>query len=291
MTRPDGFEREMGPGGLEVRTIPGKERLEARATADGKKMLVGYGSVFNQSTTIGGFFYSWDEEVAPGTWDKSISEGDIRSMFNHDTNWLLGRTSNETLRLSSDKTGLRYETDINADVAHAVSVHAMVERGEVDGSSVWFRVIREEWTEPTEDNGLERPRRRITEAELIETGPVVFPAFTQTTVTARGLSLVDRTLRSAGIDKASRRARLAADLLSDPAALESELRSLFATAPDLREAVCSCNTTSHRAAPVAPGEDNGTPPSRHLPADPIQARARATASRFGLSLTSNGATP
>lgn len=285
MTMPDGFEREQGPGGLEVRTVPGKERLEARAAGDGKKMLVGYGSVFDQRTTIDGFFSSWDEEVAPGAWDKSIDEGDIRSMFNHDTNWLLGRTSNKTLRLASDKTGLRYETDINPDVAHAVSVHAMVERGEVDGSSVWFRVIRQEWTQPTESNGLERPLRRITEGELIETGPVVFPAFTQTSVTARSLALVDRTLRSAGVDKASRRARLAADLLADPAALESELRSLFATAPELREAVCSCSTPSHRAADEAPDGDNGTPPGGHLPASPIHARARATASRFGLALS------
>lgn len=286
MTIPDGFEREQGPGGLEVRTVPGKEHLEARAAGDGKRMLVGYGSVFDQRTTIDGFFSSWDEEVAPGAWDKSIDEGDIRSMFNHDTNWLLGRTSNKTLRLASDKTGLRYETDINPDVAHAVSVHAMVERGEVDGSSVWFRVIRQEWTQPTESNGLERALRRITEGELIETGPVVFPAFTQTSVTARSLALVDRTLRSAGVDQASRRARLAADLLSDPAALESELRSLFATAPDLRDAVCSCSTQSQSAAAKAPSDDNGTPPGGHLPASPIQARARATASRFGLALIS-----
>lgn len=282
---PAGFERETGPGGLEVRTLPGKDRLEARAAASGKKMLVGYGSVTGQRTTIRGWFDEWDEEVAPGAWAKSISEGDIRSMFNHDTNWLLGRTKSGTLRLEEDDDGLLYETDINADDTNALSVYAKVERGDVDGSSVWFRVIRQEWTEPTDDNGLERSLRRILEAELFETGPVVFPAFEQTTVTARSLGIVDPVLRAAGVDKASRRARLASELISDPSAIEAELRTLFASAPELREAVCSCSTsTSRRAASEAPGTDNGTPPAGHLPAQYFTQRARATASRFGLAL-------
>ena len=34
-----------------------------------------------------------------------------------------------------------------------------VARGDVTGSSIWFRVIRQEWTVATEDNGLERVPR------------------------------------------------------------------------------------------------------------------------------------
>lgn len=287
--RPEGFEREAGPGGLEVRTIPGRERLEARATASGKKMLVGYGSVSNQTTTIEGWFSEWDEEVADGAWTKTIAEGDIRSMFNHDTNWLLGRTKSGSLRLSEDDVGLEYETDINPDDPNALSVYAKVERGDVDGSSVWFRVLAEEWTYPTKDNGLERAKRRITEAQLFETGPVVFPAFEQTTVVARSaFPKLDRVLRIAGVDDASRMARRASELIADPAALEAELRTLFASAPDLRDAVCSCDTSRitppTRAAATAPGDGNGTPPSGHLPAEYFTRRAQATASRFGLAL-------
>lgn len=286
-TPPEGFEREVGPGGLETRALPGKERLEARAKADGKRMLSGYGSVFNQRATIAGWFYEWDEEVAPGAWAKSISEGDIRSMFNHDTNWLLGRTKSGSLRLEEDDTGLLYETDINADDPNALSVYARVERGDVDGSSIWFRIIRQEWTEPTDDNGLERPLRRILEGELFEAGPVVFPAFPQTTVSARSSEVLDRVLRAAGVDKASRRARQAAEWLSDPASAEQEIRSLFASAPELRDALCSCSTSntpeSHRAADEAPGAGNGTPPVGHLPHPSFYAaRAKATAARFGL---------
>lgn len=289
-TPPEGFERELGPGGLEGRTVAGKERLETRAAGDGAKSITGYGSVTNQRTTISGWFDEWDEEVAEGAWTKTIAEADIRSMFNHNTERLLGRTKSNTLRLSEDPTGLLYDVDINPDDPNALSVYAQVERGDVDGSSVWFRVIRQEWLMPTEDNGLERELRRILEAELIETGPVVFPAFVQTTATARNLGVVDVALRAAGFD-ASKRARTAFDLLSDPSSLEGELRSLFASAPELRDAVCACETTAgdpatapHRAAPVAPGEGNDTP-AAGPPVEFFTRRAAATASRFGLTLT------
>lgn len=283
-SRPEGFTREQGPGGLEVRTV-GTATGEVRAEGDSEApQLIGYGSVFDQRATIEGFFFEWDEEVAPGAWAKSISEGDIRSMFNHDEAWLLGRTKSGSLRLSEDKEGLLYEVDINPDDTNAMSVHAKVARGDVDGSSVWFRVIREEWTEPTDDNGLERPLRRITEASLFETGPVVFPAFEQTSVAARSMNVLDGVLRSAGVTKDGRRARLAADLLANPQHAEAELRRLLAQAPALRDAVCAC-THEGRAADEAPGK--GTPPPNgHLPTpDFYILRARATAARGGLTLT------
>ena len=287
---PDGFERELGPGGLEVRTLPGVERIEAReASASSGPGITGYGSVSGVRTTIEGWWDEWDEEVAPGAWAKTIAEGDIRSMFNHDVNRLLGRTTAGTLRLSEDDAGLLYDVDINAMDANAMSVHAQVARGDVSGSSVWFRVIRQEWTVATEDNGLERDLRRILEAMLFETGPVTFPAFVTTTANARSLALLDRTLRSVS-PRTARRARDVADLLSDPAAfrrelrgLDEELAELLESRPELRDAVCSCPPTS-RAAAEAPGSSTGTPPAGHLPTPAqYQRRARGLAARYGLS--------
>lgn len=288
---PAGFERELGPGGLEVRTLPGVERIEARdATASSGPGITGYGSVSGVRTTIEGWWDEWDEEVAPGAWAKTIAEGDIRSMFNHDVNRLLGRTTAGTLRLSEDDTGLLYDVDINALDANAMSVHAQVARGDVSGSSVWFRVIRQEWTVATEDNGLERDLRRILEAMLFETGPVTFPAFVTTSANVRSLTMLDRTLRSVS-PRTARRARDVADLLSDPAAyrrelrgLDEELAELLAARPELRDAVCSCPSTS-RAADEAPGTSTGTPPAGHLPT-PAQydRRARGLAARYGLTL-------
>lgn len=282
---PEGFQRELGPGGLEVRTLGGADRLEARAASGATGPVIsGYGAVYEQSTTIDGWFESWDEEIAAGAGAKTIAEGDIRSMFNHDTNQLLARTKSKTLTLSEDANGLLYESQINPDDPNAMSTFAKVERGDVDGSSIWFRVIRQEWTEPTDSNGLDRAKRRILEYELFETGPVTFPAFETTTAGAsRSLQVVDGVLRAAGIEKAGKRARMASELLAEPDTLEAELRSLFSSAsPELREDVCSCN--SRRAADSAPGTPGTPPEDRHLPLDIHLARARGLAARTGLPL-------
>lgn len=267
---PTEWAKELGPGGLEFRSVPKAiGPVVARAAGDDAGPVIeGLGSVYNQVTTIGRY-YPIDEVVDPAAWTKSIGEGDIRSMKNHDTNWLLGRTKSGSLRLTEKTEGLHYEIDVNADDPNAMSTHAQVARGDIDGSSVWFRVIREEWTEPTDSNGLERPLRRILEAELFEVGPVVFPAFEQTTSTARALAPVGAALRAAGV-KESRTARLFSDLLSDPAGAEEELRTLFSTVPGLRDAACGCDLG--RAAVPAP---SGAADPAPEPGTPLSiARAR-----------------
>ncbi len=289
---PSGFERETGPGGLEVRSL-GADRIEAReAGAAGGPLIEGYGAVYEERTTIQGWFDEWDEEIAAGAGAKTIAEGDIRSMFNHDTNQLLGRTTAGTLRLSEDQGGLRYSVDINPDDPVAMGAHAKVMRRDVTGSSIWFRVLREEWTVATEDNGMERDLRRILEYQLFETGPVTFPAFETTTAAARAgllatrsMSVLDSVLRVAGTGRDGQRARRAADLLANPGDVEDELRAMFARQPELRDALCSCSHESGRAADEAPGHrSTGTPPPGHLPT-PAQydLRARGLAARYGLT--------
>lgn len=267
---PAEWAKELGPGGLEFRSVPKAigPVLARDADDEAGPIIEGLGSVYNQVTTIGQY-YPIDEVVDPEAWSKTISEGDIRSMKNHDTNWLLGRTKSGSLRLTEKAEGLHYEIDVNTDDPNAMSTHAQVARGDIDGSSVWFRVIREEWTEPSDSNGLERPLRRILEAELYEVGPVVFPAFEQTTSTARSLAPVGAALRAAGM-KEARSARLFSDLLADPAGVEEELRTLFTTVPGLRGAACGCDIG--RAAVPAP---SGAAVPAPEPAVPLSiARAR-----------------
>jgi len=278
---PTGFTRELGPGGLEARMAAGSSASRAavvvRAAADDEAPgIQGYGSVSDQITTIEGAFADWDEEVASGAWTKTIGEADVRSMFNHDTNQLLARTSAGTLRLKEDDYGLWYDLDVNEADPMAIGVHARVQRGDVDGSSVWFRVVRQEWTYPADTNDLERPKRRILEGQLFEVGPVTFPAFQQTTSQARSLSAVDAVLRSAGLTSASKRARLG-ERLAAGEDLEGELRHLFASAPDLREAVCSCR----QADDPEPAEERATGPSpERLLTQMSVARKRLALRRF-----------
>lgn len=255
MNTPSGFDRELGAGGLEVRTI-GVEGSQTRAVGDDQELRIeGLSSVYEVRTTISGWFMDWDEEVARGAWGNTITQkaksdvDDIRCMYNHDINCLLGRQANGTLNLEDRDEGLFYSVLINPDDPQAKSVHAKVLRGDVKGASVWFRVISDQWTEPTEQNGLERPLRRILEGELFENGPVAWPAFTQTSATARSM---DGVLLAAGVTKANRRAAIASELLADPAGVEARLRDLLARQPDLRRSVCDTEPCDCRTADGAP---------------------------------------
>ncbi len=274
---PDSYKRQLGPGGLEMRALPIGLATVRAAGDDDAPMISGLGSVANTVTRIGGD-YGFDELFEAGNWTETIKTADVRAMFNHDTNWLLGRTKSGSLRLAETNEGhLAYDIDVNQDDPNAMSVHARVKRGDVDGSSVWFRVLRDEWTYPDEDSALEVPQRRILESALIETGPVTFPAYEAATSSARSLAPFDAVLRAAGV-RDHQRAMLTADLLSDPDAAHEALRRLFAKVPDLREQVCACETPGP-AATAAPADERAAtaaqePETRTSPLDAAKARLR-----------------
>jgi HK97 family phage prohead protease len=216
-------------------------------------------------TRIEGFFEEWDETVAAGAWKRTISkpDADIISTFNHNVDNLLGRTTAGTLALEESADGLLYATEINAADPNAVGIHARVARRDVSGSSVWFRVLKDLWEEPTEDNELEVAKRTILEAELFEVGPVTFPAFSQTTseasaagfprlgVSRSSLAVLDGVLSAAGVTRS--RPSYANRLLADPVRAEPVIRALFARAPELREKVCELNPDHAAAAPPSVG--------------------------------------
>ena len=85
----------------EIRTFNVQD-LELRQEGD-DNVVVGYGSVFNTlSNELGGF----REIIAEGAFDGRL-EDDVRFLINHD-GLPLARTTNGTLRLSTDERGLKY---------------------------------------------------------------------------------------------------------------------------------------------------------------------------------------
>jgi len=168
---------------IEWRFLP-LDGAEVRADGAARK-LDGYAAVFNREAIIWGL---WREEVAPGAYSKTIQEGDIRALWNHDTNIVLGRNKAGTLRLAEDSKGLRTEID-PPDNEWGRPVVDAVQRGDVTGMSIAFRVIKEEWIYPPKDS-RELPKRTIREAKLYDVSPVTFPAFEQTSISARSVALV-----------------------------------------------------------------------------------------------------
>lgn len=183
--------------------------IEFRAS-DAGSVLEGYAAVFNQDTQIGGDRWGWLERIAPGAFRQSIAADDIRALFNHDANQVLGRSTTKTLTLAEDTKGLLVRMTL-PDTAAGRDVITLVKRGDVSGQSFSFRSTREEWAEPTTKGQL--PRRTLLEVTLFDVGPVTFPAYTQTSIAARDRAralqdALDQVAREVDEDR-TRRLRLA----------------------------------------------------------------------------------
>lgn len=126
---------------IEKRMLPAQQcELRAVQLPDGQAgapKIVGYAAVFNtRSDLLGGFFV---ELIAPGAFDEVLTQ-DTRGLFNHDPNYLLGRTTSGTLRLSVDARGLAYEIDTPDTLTIRDLVVAPIARGDMSGSSFAMRV-------------------------------------------------------------------------------------------------------------------------------------------------------
>jgi hypothetical protein len=168
--------------------------LEARAgEGDQPVQLVGHASVFNQWSTISSWFGElWDERVAPGAFKKTLKEADVRALWNHDENVILGRNKAGTLALREDETGL-LATIMPPDNEWGRPIIDAVRRGDVSGMSIAFEVVQEDWEYPDRKKDPEgRAKRTIKEVKLYDVSPVTFPAFPQTDIAARSETVIGR---------------------------------------------------------------------------------------------------
>jgi uncharacterized protein len=149
---------------------------EFRARGDGLT-ISGHAAVFGQlSEDLGGF----KEKVRAGAFKNSIAQDDIRSLWNHDANFVLGRNRSGTLRLSEDDVGLYFENEL-PDTSYARDLSKSMARGDVDQMSFGFITLRDDW----HLEGGDLIVRELIEAQLFDVSPVTFPAYPQTDVSAR----------------------------------------------------------------------------------------------------------
>ncbi|MBC7193874.1 MAG: HK97 family phage prohead protease [Marinobacter sp.] len=153
--------------------------VEVRAEdGDGQPKIMGHAAVFNTLSVDLGFFR---EKIAPGAFQKTIKEADVRALWNHDPNYVLGRTKSRTLKLAEDDKGLAIEI-IPPNTQWARDLMESIKRGDVDQMSFGFRAIKEEW-----EGDINSPVRVLKEVELFDVSPVTFPAYPATDVSVRSL--------------------------------------------------------------------------------------------------------
>jgi len=175
---------------------------EVRAKGDDAKPgLEGYAAIFNEEYVLfQGYGMRLVETIKPGAFDRVLRERqDVRCLFNHDPNNVLGRTENRTLKLVQDQKGLTYDAELDARTHIAQDVRCFVQRGDVTGCSFAFNVSKQVTREEEIDNGkMTVYTREIEEfSDLYDVGPVTYPAYEGTSVGARTAVAFARELRSA----------------------------------------------------------------------------------------------
>lgn len=145
----------------------------------------GYGAVFHRFGDPGTEYVFHDsnviERIHPKAFKRTLAEKtDVLALWNHEPDLILGRSSTGTLALSTDHIGLRFIIDLpNTNCGRSVA--ELVDRQDLDGSSFSFLPVDVQWTE---ENG--KAIRTILDADLLDVGPVTFPAYSGTSVEIGG---------------------------------------------------------------------------------------------------------
>jgi len=148
------------------------------ADAPEDRKMIGHAAVFNQVTDIGGWFR---ERVMPGAFTDSIQADDIRALFNHNPDYVLGRNTAKTLTLSEDADGLKTVID-PPDTQFARDLAVSIGRGDITQMSFAFQVLEEEWTRGEKE---QLDLRSIKKVRLFDVSPVTFPAYEGTDIALR----------------------------------------------------------------------------------------------------------
>ena len=159
----------------EIRTFNVQD-LELRQEGD-DNVVVGYGSVFNTlSNELGGF----KEIIAEGAFDGRLND-DVRFLINHD-GLPLARTTNGTLKLTTDERGLKYEAKV-ANTSLGRDLIELMRNGTINQSSFAFVVEDDSWE--VRDGVNVRTINKV--SRLYDVSAVTYPAYEEASVALRSM--------------------------------------------------------------------------------------------------------
>lgn len=269
-------ERAQCPPREDVRRQATFALRSAEDTGDGNT-LDGYAAVFNRTTVIDSWEGRFRERIAPGSMRKSFRENPPVIQFDHGSHPMIGSLPIARLESITEDSDPVLAPDGGAHVVGRLHqnwlmqpVRDAIASGSVSGMSFRFGVIRDEWHDAkgnkiTDEQDLfnlleqswrenlsesKLPVRTLLELRVPELGPVVFPAYKDTSVGMRSKVTIDL------------------GRLDDP-----DQRSLLARAVILADAVeaghvdegTPRSTSSEDVAPVEEPADVVEDAAEHLP--------------------------
>lgn len=158
---------------------------ELRAESQGDKFqIAGYAALFNApSKNLGGFV----ETIAPGAFDRALREKQVvRFTFNHSMDAVLARSDNGTLKLATDKKGLRFTAQLNKNIQQHRDLFEACKAGLYNECSFAFVVAPDgqQWSP-------DGTQRTLLDVDLLDCSLVGVPAYEGTSASARSAANSD----------------------------------------------------------------------------------------------------
>lgn len=170
----------------------------------------------NNEPILEGYFVRYDDvyHVAEGATESiqrgaltDAIHGDVRALYNHNTDIVLGRTSAGTLTLKDTDVGLWGSIKINSKDSQAMDAYQRIARGDVSGCSFGFEIAKDGQKYEQKDDGT--VHFTITRIDpLYEISAVTFPAYQATYVEARQHDLENIRKRELDAWRIKQRARM-----------------------------------------------------------------------------------
>ena len=139
-------------------------------------IIEGYFALYENETEL---FEGSYEILSKGAFENTLNN-DIRALWNHNTQYVLGRNTNGSLELRTDDKGLFGVIKL-PNTQYAQDLYQLVQRGDIDQASFGFNILDED-LEELASGGY---RWRINKIDLHEISVVTFPAYENTSVQAR----------------------------------------------------------------------------------------------------------
>ena len=157
------------------------------ARSEGENMpkeIGGIAAVINSVTDLGYF----EEVIERGAFDNALNkEYDIRCLFNHEAELILGRTKANTCNVFVNGDGnLEYTWIPDYENPTHMSVVRSIMRGDITQSSFAFTIKEQKWSESTKYGTMGKRTIKVID-ELFDVSPVTYPAYADTEADARSI--------------------------------------------------------------------------------------------------------
>ena len=164
---------------------------DANASGDtepSSRMVYGYAMLYDTPTVLWeSDDFQYVEVIERGAATEALKNSDIRALFNHNPNYILARTSSNTLTVREDEKGLYFEFEA-PETSTGNDLLVSIQRGDISQASFAFDISERSVLREQKADGKEVITITIRKmSELYDVSPVTYPAYKDTEVSMRGM--------------------------------------------------------------------------------------------------------